>query len=44
MKGWKYTVLSHHENLSLDGRPALKQLLAANKRLNTTHLLKESFG
>ena len=27
-----------------DGRRALKQLLAANKRLNTAYLLKESFG
>ena len=27
-----------------DGRRALKTLLAANKRLNTAYLLKESFG
>jgi len=44
IKGHKYTLLSHRENLSLDGRRALKQLLAANKRLNTAYLLKESFG
>jgi len=44
IKGQKYTLLSHRENLSLDGRRALKQLLAANKRLNTAYLLKESFG
>ena len=44
IKGQKYTLLSHLENLSLDGRRALKQLLAANKRLNTAYLLKESFG
>src|SRR5665213_3251332 len=44
IKGQKYTLLSHRENLSLDGRQALKQLLAANKRLNTVYLLKESFG
>ena len=44
IKGQKYTLLSHRENLSLDGRKALKALLAANKRLNTAYLLKESFG
>jgi transposase len=44
IKGQKYTLLSHRENLSLDGRRALKKLLAANKRLNTAYLLKESFG
>jgi transposase len=44
IKGQKYTLLSHRENLTLDGRHALKQLLAANKRLNTAYLLKESFG
>jgi len=44
IKGQKYTLLSHRENLSLDGRAALKKLLKANKRLNTAYLLKESFG
>ncbi len=44
IKGQKYTLLSHRENLSMDGRRALKTLLAANKRLNTAYLLKESFG
>ncbi len=44
IKGHKYTLLSHRENLSLDGKVALKRLLAANKRLNTAYLLKESFG
>ena len=44
IKGQKYTLLSHKENLSTDGRKALKTLLAANKRLNTAYLLKESFG
>jgi transposase len=43
-KGQKYPLLSHRENLPLDGRPALKRLLAANIRLNTASLLKESFG
>ena len=44
IKGQKYTLLSHRENLTLEGRQALKLLLAANKRLNTAYLLKESFG
>ena len=43
IKGQKYTLLSRHENLNLEGRRALKTLLAANKRLNTAYLLKESF-
>jgi transposase len=44
IKGQKYTLLSRFENLTLDGRKSLKALLAANKRLNTAYLLKESFG
>jgi transposase len=44
IKGQKYTLLSHRENLTLDGRRALKKLLAASRRLNTAYLLKESFG
>ena len=44
IKGQKYTLLSHRENLNMDGKRALKTLLAANKRLNTAYLLKESFG
>jgi transposase len=44
IKGQKYTLLAHRENLTVDGRRALKTLLAANKRLNTAYLLKESFG
>ena len=44
IKGQKYTLLSHRENLTLQGRQSLKVLLAANKRLNTAYLLKESFG
>jgi len=35
IKGQKYTLLSRKENLTLDGRKALKTLLSANKRLNT---------
>src|SRR5256885_15343812 len=30
--------------LGLEGKTALKTLLAANKRLNTAYVLKESFG
>jgi transposase len=44
IKGQKYTLLSRRENLTLEGRQALKTLLAANKRLNTAYVLKESFG
>ena len=44
IKGQKYTLLSHRENLTSKGRHSLKTLLAANKRLNTAYLLKESFG
>jgi transposase len=44
IKGQKYTLLSRRENLSLDGKRSLELLLAANKRLNTAYLLKESFG
>jgi transposase len=44
IKGQKYNLLSHRENLSTDGRKALKTLLAANKRLNTAYVLKEQFG
>jgi transposase len=44
IKGQKYTLLSRKENLTLDGKRALKTLLSANKRLNTAYVLKESFG
>ncbi|MBI3606855.1 MAG: ISL3 family transposase [Nitrospirae bacterium] len=44
IKGQKYTLLSRRENLTLEGRQALKTLLAANKRLHIAYLLKESFG
>ena len=44
IKGQKYTLLSNRENLTTAGRRSLKTLLAANKRLNTAYLLKESFG
>ena len=44
IKGQRYTLLSRRENLSLDGRRALKKLLQANRRLNTAYVLKERFG
>lgn len=44
IKGQKYTLLARRENLTLDGRRALKELLHANKRLQSAYLLKESFG
>jgi transposase len=44
IKGQKYTLLTNRENLTLEGKRSLKLLLAANKRLNTAYLLKESFG
>lgn len=44
IKGNRYVLLSHRENITLDGQRALRKLLAANKRLNTAYLLKESFG
>jgi transposase len=44
IKGQRYTLLSHRDNLTLEGKASLKKLLKANKRLNTAYLLKESFG
>jgi transposase len=44
IKGQKYALLSNPENLKPSGRRALRELLAANKRLNTAYLLKEQFG
>ena len=44
IKGQRYTLLSHQDNLSLEGRASLAKLLKANKRLNTAYVLKESFG
>jgi len=43
IKGHKYTLLSHWENLTMNGREALENLLVANKRLYTAYVLKESF-
>src|SRR5208283_4602015 len=44
IKGQKYTLLSHRENLNLEGRRALKELLRVNRRLQVAYVLKESFG
>lgn len=44
IKGQKYALLSHPQNLSGEARKNLRLLLAANKRLNTAYVLKESFG
>jgi transposase len=43
IKGQRYTLLAHRENLTLDGQRALKKLLKASKRLSTAYVLKESF-
>jgi transposase len=43
IKGQKYTLLSHWENLTLEGKEALRLLFQANRRLNRAYLLKESF-
>jgi transposase len=44
IKGQRYTLLLHWENLSLEGKEALRLLFNANRRLNKAYLLKESFG
>lgn len=44
IKGQRYTLLSRWDNLTTQGRRALKLLFKANRRLNTAYLLKESFG
>ena len=43
IKGQKYTLLSHRENLTPQGRRSLKLLLNANQRLSTAYILKEEF-
>ena len=44
IKGQKYNLLSRWENLTTEGRKALRLLFRANRRLNTAYILKESFG
>jgi transposase len=43
IKGQKYVLLSHRENLTNEGKKNLALLLKANKRLNTAYILRESF-
>jgi transposase len=43
IKGQRYTLLAHRENLTTEGRRSLKLLLQANKRLNIAYILKEEF-
>ena len=43
IKGQRYTLLSHWENLNAKGRESLELLFKANRRLNKAYLLKESF-
>jgi len=44
IKGNRYILLSHQQNLDLKGKKRLKRLLNVNRRLNTAYVLKESFG
>ena len=44
IKGQRYHLLSRWENLTVEGKQALKRLFRANRRLNKAYLLKESFG
>jgi transposase len=44
IKGQKYHLLSRWENLTIEGRQALRLLFQVNKRLNKAYLLKESLG
>jgi transposase len=39
VKGQRYNLLSHRENLDLSGREALERLFANNQRLNTAYML-----
>jgi transposase len=43
IKGQRYTLLSHRDHLTLEGRQALRKLLRVNRRLQVAYLLKESF-
>jgi transposase len=44
IKGQRYNLLSRWENLTLEGKQALRLLFQVNRRLNKAYLLKESFG
>ena len=43
IKSKKYTLLSRKANLNTNGKQALKELFAVNKRLNKAYILKERF-
>ena len=43
IKGQRYNLLSHWENLTTNGRRGLKLVLKANKRLHTAYVLREGF-
>jgi transposase len=43
IKGQRYTLLAHWENLAIKGRESLALLFKANRRLHKAYLLKESF-
>ena len=43
IKGQRYTLLTKKENLTLDARKSLRELLRRNKRLNKAYMLKEQF-
>ena len=40
IKGQRYNLLSRRENLTTEGREALRLLFRANKRLHTAYLLR----
>ncbi len=44
IKGPKYALLSPRENLTWDGRRALREVRRINRRLNVAYGLKEAFG
>lgn len=44
IKGQRYTLLSHKENLTRNGRRNLRKVLKANSRLSAAYVLRESFG
>jgi transposase len=44
IKGQRYNLLSRWENLTIEGKQALRLLFRINSRLNKAYLLKESFG
>lgn len=43
IKGQKYVLLTHRENLTTAGRRSLRMVLKFNKRLNVAHFLWEEF-